>query len=272
MSEKPNSYIYDPSSADERTRLTHLERLNDPSTIKYLEGVGVKPGWTCLEVGGGAGSITRWLSDAVGPEGRVVVTDIDTRFLEDIGAANVEVRRHDILEDDLEKDAFDLVHSRFLLEHLERYRDALQNMVDALKPGGWIVVEDVDFIAALMADPAQRPGIPEDTIAIGAALTERLTQMAQGRGIQTELGRHLPALLVEAGLEDVGAEGNMNLIWSTTEEAEVGRLSIEQVTKVAVAAGVMTEDDRARYMSLFDEPGRATFSPMRFGAWGRKPA
>jgi 2-polyprenyl-3-methyl-5-hydroxy-6-metoxy-1,4-benzoquinol methylase len=271
MTDKTANYIYDPAEADERTRLTHLERLNDPATIKHLELVGVGAGWTCLEVGGGGGSITRWLCEAVGPNGRVVATDLDTRFLEEIDAPNLEVRKHDILEDDLEKNEFDLVHSRFLLEHLARYREALQKMVDALKPGGWIVVEDVDFAAALMADPKQRPGIPADSIPLGAEMTARLLQMAQAGSIQPELGRHLPALLVEAGLVDVGAEGSMTFLWSMTEEAEVGRLSIERVTKIAVDAGFLSEDDRSRYMTLFNEPGRGTFSPLRFGAWGRKP-
>lgn len=271
MTDKPAGYIYDPDWADEHKRLTSLERLNDPATIEYMELVGVGRGWSCLEVGGGAGSITRWLCERVGPEGRVVATDIDTRFLEEIDAPNLEVRRHDILEDELEPGAFRLVHSRFLLEHLARYKEALANMIDALEPGGWLIAEDIDFVGALMADAAERPGIPADTIPVAAELTEKMLLMAAGRGIQSELGRHLPALLVEAGLEDVGAKGTMELVWSRTEEAEVGRLSLEHITKIAADAGFITEEERDSYMSLVNEPGRATFSPLRFGAWGRKP-
>ena len=264
-------YIYDPASATERTRLQALERLNDPATIQHFEAVGVGPGWRCLEVGGGAGSIVRWLCERVGPGGRVVATDLDVRFLEEIDAANLEVRRHDIVEDELEREAFDLVHARFLLEHLPGYRDALTKMVDALAPGGWIVVEDVDFAAAIMGDPAQRPGHPPESIAIAAELTERMVAFSGPRGIQAELGRHLPALLIDAGLQDVGAEGRTSLMWSGSEESEVGRLSLERVTQVALDAGLITPEDRARYLSIVTEPGVATFSPLRFGAWGRKP-
>jgi predicted O-methyltransferase YrrM len=266
-----HDYIYDPSSQDERARLAALERMNDPATIAHLEHVGVRAGWRCLEIGGGGGSITRWLCAKVGPEGRVVATDLDVRFLEEIDAPNLEVRRHDVLEDELEREAFDLVHARFLLEHLPRYRDALARMVDALAAGGWIVVEDVDFAGAIMADPEQRPGHPPESVATGAELTARLLGFAGVRGIQPELGRHLPALLIEAGLEEVGAEGRTNLVWSGSEEAEVGRLSLEHVTKVALDAGLITPEDRARYMSVVTDPGTASFSPLRFGAWGRKP-
>jgi 2-polyprenyl-3-methyl-5-hydroxy-6-metoxy-1,4-benzoquinol methylase len=272
MSEQQQDYIYDASSEDERRRLELLEQLNDPATVEHLEAIGVGPGWRCLEIGGGGGSLTRWLCERVGAEGRVVATDLDTRFLDEIEAANLEVRRHDILEDELETGAFDLVHSRFLLEHLPRYREALANMVDAVAPGGWILVEDVDFAGALLADPAQRPGYPRETVAVAAELTGRLLAMAPVRGIQPELGRHLPTLLAEAGLEEVGGEGRTSWLWSGTEQAELGRLSLDRVTKVAAEMGAITEEDRARYMAVVSEPGIGTFSPLRFGAWGRKPA
>ncbi|HYO61971.1 MAG TPA: methyltransferase domain-containing protein, partial [Actinomycetota bacterium] len=271
MSEQTQDYIYDAASADERRRLELLERLNDPATVEHLEAIGVGPGWRCLEVGGGGGSLTRWLCDRVGPEGRVVATDLDTRFLDEIEAANLEVRRHDVLEDELESGAYDLVHSRFLLEHLPRYRDALARMIDAVAPGGWILVEDVDFAGALLADPAERPGYPRETVAVAAELSARLLSMAPMRGIQPELGRHLPALLAEAGLEVVGGEGRTTWLWTGTEQAELGRLSLDRVTKVAAEMGAITEEERAGYMRVVTEPGIGTFSPLRFGAWGRKP-
>lgn len=264
-------YVYDADWEGERRRLQSLERLNDPATVAHFEAVGVGPGWRCLEIGGGGGSIARWLCERVAPGGTVVATDLDVRFLEEIDAPNLEVRRHDVVEDELEAEAYDLVHSRFLLEHLPRYRDALARMIDAVAPGGWIVVEDVDFAASIMADPAQRPGFPPESVEIGAELTARMLQFAGPRGIQPELGRHLPALLADAGLERVGGEGRTNWMWSESEESEVGRLSLEHLTKVAVDAGLLTPDDRARYMSVVTEPGIGTFSPLRFGAWGRKP-
>ena len=266
-----DGYIYDAASADERRRLELLERLNDPATVAHLEAIGVTSGWRCLEIGGGGGSITRWLCERVGSEGRVVATDLDTRFLDEIDSPNLEVRRHDILEDELEEGAFDLVHSRFLLEHLPGYRDALARMIDALKPGGWILVEDVDFAGALLADASQRPGYPPETVPVAAELAHRLLALAPVRGIQPELGRRLPELLAGAGLEDVGGEGRTSWLWTGTEEAELGRLSLDRVTKVAADAGAITQDEREQYMAVVTEPGIGTFTPLRFGAWGRKP-
>ena len=41
----------------ERERLDALEAAIDPTSRRHLEALGVGPGWTCLEVGGGGGSI-----------------------------------------------------------------------------------------------------------------------------------------------------------------------------------------------------------------------
>jgi hypothetical protein len=66
-----------------------------------MTDLGVGPGWRCLDVGDGDGSVARWLAGRVGPEGHVTTTDLNTRFLVGHGLPNLEVRRHNILEDSL---------------------------------------------------------------------------------------------------------------------------------------------------------------------------
>ncbi|MGH8999638.1 MAG: hypothetical protein ACRDY7_09630 [Acidimicrobiia bacterium] len=41
----------------------------DSSTVRHLEALGVGAGWRCLEVGGGGGSVGRWLGERVGSDG-----------------------------------------------------------------------------------------------------------------------------------------------------------------------------------------------------------
>jgi ubiquinone/menaquinone biosynthesis C-methylase UbiE len=107
--------------------------------------LGIRQGWRCLEVGCGAGGIALWLADQVGTAGHVLATDLDTRFLHGHGRANLDVLTHDIVTDQLDDAAFDLVHARAVLEHVPARHGALARMVSALKPGGWLLVEDVDF-------------------------------------------------------------------------------------------------------------------------------
>src|SRR5215207_1546091 len=77
-------------------------RPSTPGTVARLEKLGVREGWHCLEVGAGRSSIADWLCRRVGPQGHVLATDLDVRFVEaGVPHTNLEVRRHDIRFDPL---------------------------------------------------------------------------------------------------------------------------------------------------------------------------
>jgi len=71
----------------ESERLRLLEKLYDPGSRARRRLV--QPGWRCLEIGGGRGSVAAWLAEQVGDSGEVVVTDIDTRYLERLELPNL---------------------------------------------------------------------------------------------------------------------------------------------------------------------------------------
>src|SRR5947209_2530487 len=96
-------------------RFAALAALDDADTLRHLLDRSIGPGWSCLEVGAGGGPIAAWLSDRVGPTGRVVATDLDTQFVERFRRANMEIWRHDVSCDPLPEAAFDLVHTRLVL-------------------------------------------------------------------------------------------------------------------------------------------------------------
>ena len=140
-----SGYSLDNTWDQANQRLALLEGQLDPISQRRLSALGLGDGWRCLEVAGGGGSLTRWLCDQAGPTGHVMATDIEPRFLEKIGNSRLEVRRHDIIEEDLPEGQFDLVHARWLLHHLPDPEGAIARMVAALRPGGWILLEEVDF-------------------------------------------------------------------------------------------------------------------------------
>src|SRR5437764_9065370 len=128
----------------ERTaeRLESIEAHLDAITIRQLEAVGVLPGWSCLELGRGSGSTARWLAGHVGPSGRVVVTDVDASGLAD-EHPNVEVKPRALAACAFGPGAFALTRERLVLPaHGRRYR-SLYEMIDALEPGGWVLLEHV---------------------------------------------------------------------------------------------------------------------------------
>ena len=140
-----NTYVFDQGWQKERDRLAGIESSFDSYSTQRLADLGVSDGWHCLEVGFGAGGVALWLAGQVGSTGRVVATDLDPRFLAGHGRANLDVRQHDIVTDPLEGAAFDLAHARAVLEHIPDRQRALQRMISAVRPGGWLVLEDIDF-------------------------------------------------------------------------------------------------------------------------------
>lgn len=152
-----SSYLFPNRDPETPMRFAALSQIFDDISIQRLINCGVTTGWHCLEIGAGGGSIANWLANRVGGSGNVLATDIDPRFLESVRLSNVEVRRHDVVVDVLPQRTFDLVHSRLVLHHLPQREKALQNMISALKSGGWILVEDHDS-ASMPPDPTASAG------------------------------------------------------------------------------------------------------------------
>jgi hypothetical protein len=185
-------------SQPERGRLELLESVFDPGTISLLAATGVGPGWHCLVPGAGHGSIARWLADQVAPDGLVVATDIDTRFLASCAGPNLEVRRHDLLADPLEADSYNLAQTRLLLLHLAgRQQEAIDRLVGAVRPGGLLAVDELDVANLGSADPAHPAHltVTEVVDAVLASAPQVHVDLLGGRHVAAMLAHH-PELAV----------------------------------------------------------------------------
>jgi SAM-dependent methyltransferase len=236
--------------------LSLLEELFDPPTKGRLEDVGIGPGWHALEVGAGRGSIVAWLADRVGPDGRVVATDIDTGLLAALDAPSVEVLQHDVLVDDFPADSFDLVHCRAVLVHLADPDRALARMAGWLRPGGVLVAEEpwID-LARLAPDP------------VVARAVEAL-----GRTLDASFARRLPAALRDAGLERVRADTDLRFFEGGTRQAAFFRRVLEGACAELVASGGMDPEDVRGLQSRLEDPGFCDCGWPRIGAVGWKPS
>jgi SAM-dependent methyltransferase len=260
------SYVFDNAWQRARERLTALEAWLDPGTVRYLEALRVDAGWHCLDVGAGGGSIAAWLGARVGAGGRVVATDIDPRFLAGLEATNVEVRQHDVLRDDLEVGAFDLVHARCLLEHLPDPDQALARLVAALRPGGWLLVEDIDFVSFVPGS-----GMSEADAALFARCWAASRAAGESRGSSADYGRRLYGAVAARGLSDLGAEGRVTIARGGSPAAEMWRLTVEQMRGAIVGPDRLSEPELERYFALLQDPGATWMMPTIVAAWGRRP-
>ena len=139
-----SEYLLTNARAETASRFDALEEAFDALTVQSLARVGVASGWRCLELGAGAGSIASWMAGQVGPDGRVVATDLDISRVRAHGSKQLEVRRHDLVAEDLPPGPWDLIHERLVLQHVPARLEVLDRIVDALVPGGWVVLEDFD--------------------------------------------------------------------------------------------------------------------------------
>ena len=258
-------YVHAASGYDEElARLRLLQERYDARTFGRLAALGPLAGAACLEVGAGAGSVARWLAVQVGPSGRVVATDADPRFLAGTEAAGVEVRRHDILADPLEPGRYDLVHCRALLCHLPAPARALAAMAAAVRPGGWLLVEDADYCSLVAADPAH-PRAPR----FDAVMRTLLAFIEAGRAFDPFFGRRLPGLVVSAGLADAGHEAIACHRQGGGSAAEVLARSLEQTRNRALRHGAAGPGELAAVLSALRDPSFSFIDALSIAAWGR---
>ena len=264
MSE-PN-YVF--SSAAERhewERLSVLQEEFDPGTYRRLGRLGVGPGWVCLEVGPGAGSVMNWLCDRVGETGRVVAVDLEPRFVANTHRPNLEIRRADIGTDELESGRFDLVHVRCVLMHVPQRTRALANIVRALKPGGWLLVEEPDFSTT---QPSEGTGTGADALARVFQATRALYGSI---GIDTILGRRLPPLLTDLGLAGVDTEGELAVTRGGTRRAKIWRLAVQHLGERLLATGQATATDISQFLQRMNHPNTWFLDYVLVAAWGQRP-
>jgi SAM-dependent methyltransferase len=206
-------------------------------------------------VGGGGGSIGTWLSQQVGPSGHILVTDVDPRWMGTGAGANLEVRRHDILEDALPDGEFDLVHARLVLLHLPERRRALARMVQALKPRGWLILDEFDCRSVSVLTSAR----PED-----AELFERthraFQDILEAAGVDLAWARHAYGALCEEGLVDVTSRGYQESWPGGSVGSQLHRANFDQLRDKLVAGGAVTHEELDRVGSLLDDPAFAATS------------
>ena len=255
------SPVFGNSEERAEARYRALSALYDAQTVRHLEQRGVDQGWSCLEVGGGGGSITSWLCDRVGNTGRVMVTDVDTNFLHTLSCPNLEVRRHDIQTEGLPKHQFHLAHARLVLTHLPERELALRRMLKTLTPGGWIVIEEFDD---LLISPDSSVNSAEVELQVRRAFRHVLAS----RG---HYGRLLPQQLRRLGLVNLGAEASVSIWRGNSAGANLLKLTCQELRDPIIGSGLISQSEFDAEMKRMDEHDFLMSSPMMWTVWGQVP-
>lgn len=255
------AYALDPAWEAERDRLNSLTVLYDPGTLAVCDGVGLASGWRCLDVGAGTGTVAVSLAERAAPSGSVVAVDIDTRFLEPLAAPGLEVLSLDVTAEPLPPGEFDLVHARLLLEHLPGRGDVLGNMIAAAKPGGWVVIEDLDWATAMVVDP------PSD---VHRRVTTGVRSVFTRHGYDPHYGRTLPRRLRAAGLSEVGTRAeSIQVDADPVAGIPQWELLVDQFAPQMLSSGLLDQHDVDAFHELLHDGQTVCFAPLMVSCWGR---
>jgi SAM-dependent methyltransferase len=257
-------YLLDNRGLETEHRFDSLAALFNPVTFRHLEMLGISEGWRCWEVGVGGPSVPRWLAERVGPSGRVLATDIDVRWAQEIGSDNVEIRQHDVANDDPPPGGFDLVHARLVLIHVPQRERALQQMVAALRPGGYLLVEDFD--------PAMQPFACPDAYGPEQLLANKVRNgfrsLLVERGADLEFARRLPRLFRDADLIEVQADAYISLALPAGVELE--KANVNQVRDQLIARGHATSGEIETYLTVLEAGRLDVATAPLISVWGRR--
>jgi SAM-dependent methyltransferase len=259
-------YVFDTTEyGAELARLRAIEEVFDAGTCRCLLSTGVGSGWRSLEVGAGAGSIAKWLSKTAGSNGHTLAVDVNARFLSTFDAPNLEVHEADIRAASIPAASFDLAHARFVLIHMPQWADGLAVMLAALKPGGWLVLEEPDFSMSrsLAGDSELRRSFDNVHRAIEAMFSLRAMDYA--------FGARLPAVLQERSLEDISIENDSAIVCGGSPHALMMGMSTSALADKYIATKRATAQDIERYVRFAADPACWATYHATIRAVARKP-
>ncbi len=149
-----------------------------------------------------------------------------------------------------------------MLQHVPDREQALANMVAATKPGGWVVVEDVDW---LVFDAQE---LPEPFATLHRTLRAAYVASA---GYDPFWGRRMLGALAAAGLDDVDSKGTVRTMHGGTPGAEWYVLALERAGPRLVADGLADAALVEAALAQARRPEFRVLGPLTISAWGRRP-
>jgi ubiquinone/menaquinone biosynthesis C-methylase UbiE len=257
--EDVSHYIHG-SSAEEQDRLAKLNDLINQAALRELD---LRGGERILDVGSGLGQFTRAMARAAGPSGKVVGIERDPQQLSDAlrrARADNEESLADLRSGDAsamplradEWGTFDVAHTRFLLEHVRDPLGVVRTMVQAVRPGGRIILQDDDHdVLRLWPEP---PGF--------WSLWYAYIRTYDRLGNDPYIGRRLVSLLHEAGASPV--RNNWLFFGSCSGNATFLPL-VTNIVNILIGAreAILTQ-------ALFD-PAIFEQAMSALREWGRRP-
>lgn len=179
---KINQRFYDADAADWTMRFEGESREIYARRHDIVAASGAKPGMTVADVGAGSGFIAMLLARQVGPQGRVIASEISKPFIlalalraKNEGITNLTTVLGTQSDTGLPADSVDIVITTDVYHHFEQVPATLASIKRALKTGGRFIVVDFERI----------PGVtPQSTLDHVRAGKETVIEEVLGAGFK----------------------------------------------------------------------------------------
>jgi hypothetical protein len=149
--------------------------------------------------------------------------------------------------------------------HVPEREKALAAMAAAVRPGGWLFIED--------ADPALQPLSSLEVRGPAQELANRLRsgfrELLASRGADLAYGRTLPRLLREAGLADVRADAAFPVAHPACARLETA--TIHLIADQLLEHGIATAEEIDLHLANVAAGRLDLTQPPMIAAWGRRP-
>jgi SAM-dependent methyltransferase len=157
----------------------------------------------------------------------------------------VEFRLGDAHQLAFAENAFDACRADRVLIHLARPEQALAEMWRVTRPGGCIVISEVDLEARIVDSPYRD-------------VTRRIANHFCDQQVNGWIGRQLPRLFRRAGLEEVTVTPwtYIGTHFSRTDP-HGGSSALQRAAASAEAAGEVTAEEAAGWLDQLEEASRA---------------
>lgn len=261
-----------PTGKDDAARLDIIHAVYGPISRKGLEAADIGQAARAADIGCGTGTVSRWMASQMGPPGRVDGIDIAPEQIDVArstaaasGSGSVHYQLGSAYSPGLPHSSYDVVFCRLVLCHLKEPERAVAEMARLLRPGGRLVLVDMD-----LRDIFTMPHCESYERYIDEVVIPYQTKI----GVDYSVGLRLPQLVVAAGLRTEGMfidqpvfrEGPEKHLWEKTWSFALQR---------AVPEGVIGQD---RGMELLADMQRHTANSevwvavaKIFALIGRKP-
>lgn len=251
------SYLGD-LCASQLARLRTLEYAFDPLSKTVFDQLDIPARSSILDLGAGAGSLSGWLARRY-PDATVTATDIDTRFL--TGIPGIRVITHNVVTDDFPAASFDVVHARALLCHLTDREDVLTRAATWVRPGGWLVIEDVSLQSSLRTtNPLFRK-----------VAQAGITLLEQSIGSDMFWADTLPGRLRARGLTQIESCTLEGHIGDNSPADTFWAATTAQAGPALLKCGLLTQNDLDAMANLRADPEFTDAALTFVSAWGQVP-